>query len=209
MYRFVGAFRLLWRNGCQKTQSGNTSRKNPWSHCRQGNAFCGRYLYGDLCAYGSSDSCNTSGQRPYYAPRRCRFNQKRLTPPSANWYGKVGTIIFYFSVCLIVFLKAFLPTKIWCLIWYCFRLQPHPCYTLCIVTAKSILQWLRSTTNHLKRQLTLKINKFRQINIELFVKQLYNSYITMTANVQFGVLKGVCYALYKMRKTACGCFRFK
>lgn len=30
----------------------------------------------------------------------------------------------------------------------------------------------------------------------------------MTANVQFGVLKGVCYALYKMRKTACGCFRF-
>ena len=44
---------------------------------RQGNAFCGRYLYGDLCAYGSSDSCNTSGQRPYYAPRRCRFNQKK------------------------------------------------------------------------------------------------------------------------------------
>ena len=33
--------------------------------------------------------------------------KKRLTPPSANWYGKVGTIIFYFSVCLIVFLKAF------------------------------------------------------------------------------------------------------
>lgn len=32
--------------------------------------------------------------------------KKRLTPPSANWYGKVGTIIFYFSVCLIVFLKA-------------------------------------------------------------------------------------------------------
>ena len=26
--------------------------------------------------------------------------KKRLTPPSANWYGKVGTIIFYFSVCL-------------------------------------------------------------------------------------------------------------
>ena len=33
--------------------------------------------------------------------------KERLTPPSANWYGKVGTIIFYFSVCLIVFLKAF------------------------------------------------------------------------------------------------------
>lgn len=68
---------------------------------------------------------------------------------------------------------------------------------------------IKEYNESLKRQLTLKINKFRQINIELFVKQLYNSYITMTANVQFGVLKGVCYALYKMRKTACGCFRFK
>lgn len=29
-----------------------------------------------------------------------------LTPPAAKWYGKVGTIVFYFSVCLIVFLKA-------------------------------------------------------------------------------------------------------
>lgn len=29
-------------------------------------------------------------------------------PPSpAKWYGKIGTIMFYFSVCLIVFLKAF------------------------------------------------------------------------------------------------------
>lgn len=33
--------------------------------------------------------------------------KKGLTPPAANWYGKIGTIIFYFSVCVIVFLKAF------------------------------------------------------------------------------------------------------
>lgn len=31
---------------------------------------------------------------------------KGLTPPAAKWYGKVGTIIFYFSVFIIVFLKA-------------------------------------------------------------------------------------------------------
>lgn len=31
---------------------------------------------------------------------------KGLTPPAAKWYGKVGTVVFYFSVCLIVFLKA-------------------------------------------------------------------------------------------------------
>lgn len=30
-----------------------------------------------------------------------------VTPSPAKWYGKVGTIMFYFSVCLIVFLKAF------------------------------------------------------------------------------------------------------
>jgi cardiolipin synthase len=29
-----------------------------------------------------------------------------LTPPPAKWYGKVGTFMFYISVCLIVFLKA-------------------------------------------------------------------------------------------------------
>lgn len=32
--------------------------------------------------------------------------KKGLTPPAAKWYGKVATILFYFSVCLIVFLKA-------------------------------------------------------------------------------------------------------
>lgn len=32
--------------------------------------------------------------------------KKGITPPSAKWYGKVGTIVFYFSVCIIVFLKA-------------------------------------------------------------------------------------------------------
>ena len=33
--------------------------------------FAVRYLYGDLCAYGSSDSCDAFGQRPSYAHRRC------------------------------------------------------------------------------------------------------------------------------------------
>lgn len=32
---------------------------------------------------------------------------KGITPPAAKWYGKVGTIVFYFSVLLIVALKAF------------------------------------------------------------------------------------------------------
>ena len=32
--------------------------------------------------------------------------KKGLTPPAAKWYGKVGTVVFYFSVCIIVFLKA-------------------------------------------------------------------------------------------------------
>lgn len=31
---------------------------------------------------------------------------KSITPPAAMWYGKLGTIVFYISVCLIVFLKA-------------------------------------------------------------------------------------------------------
>ena len=31
---------------------------------------------------------------------------KGLTPPAAKWYGKVGTVVFYISVFLIVFLKA-------------------------------------------------------------------------------------------------------
>lgn len=32
--------------------------------------------------------------------------KKGLTPPAAKWYGKLGTIVFYISVCIIVFLKA-------------------------------------------------------------------------------------------------------
>lgn len=32
--------------------------------------------------------------------------KKGLTPPAAKWYGKLGTIVFYISVCVIVFLKA-------------------------------------------------------------------------------------------------------
>ncbi len=32
--------------------------------------------------------------------------KKGITPPAAGWYGKLGTIVFYFSVCVIVFLKA-------------------------------------------------------------------------------------------------------
>lgn len=32
--------------------------------------------------------------------------KKGITPPAAKWYGKIGTILFYFSVILIVFLKA-------------------------------------------------------------------------------------------------------
>ncbi len=35
-----------------------------------------------------------------------RLLKKGLTPPAAKWYGKIGTIVFYFSVILIVFLKA-------------------------------------------------------------------------------------------------------
>ncbi len=30
----------------------------------------------------------------------------KVTPPPARWYGKVATIIFYVSVCTIIFLKA-------------------------------------------------------------------------------------------------------
>lgn len=35
-----------------------------------------------------------------------RMLRKGLTPPAAKWYGKLGTILFYFSVVIIVFLKA-------------------------------------------------------------------------------------------------------
>lgn len=31
---------------------------------------------------------------------------KGITPPAAKWYGKVGTVVFYISVFIIVFLKA-------------------------------------------------------------------------------------------------------
>lgn len=31
---------------------------------------------------------------------------KGITPPAAKWYGKLGTVVFYISVCIIVFLKA-------------------------------------------------------------------------------------------------------
>ena len=32
--------------------------------------------------------------------------KKGITPPPAQWYGKLGTIVFYFSVFIIIFLKA-------------------------------------------------------------------------------------------------------
>ncbi len=32
--------------------------------------------------------------------------KRGITPPAAKWYGKLGTIIFYLSVCVIIFLKA-------------------------------------------------------------------------------------------------------
>lgn len=31
---------------------------------------------------------------------------KGITPPAAKWYGKLGTIVFYFSVFTIIFLRA-------------------------------------------------------------------------------------------------------
>lgn len=34
--------------------------------------------------------------------------RKGITPPAAKWYGKLATIIFYISVCTIVFCRAFL-----------------------------------------------------------------------------------------------------
>lgn len=30
----------------------------------------------------------------------------KITPPAARWYGKIATVIFYVSVCVIIFLKA-------------------------------------------------------------------------------------------------------
>ncbi len=31
---------------------------------------------------------------------------KRITPPPANIFGKIATVVFYFVICLIIFLKA-------------------------------------------------------------------------------------------------------
>lgn len=31
---------------------------------------------------------------------------KKITPPAARWYGKFATVVFYFSVSVIIFLKA-------------------------------------------------------------------------------------------------------
>ena len=31
---------------------------------------------------------------------------KGISPPAAKWYGKVGTVVFYISVSIIIFLKA-------------------------------------------------------------------------------------------------------
>lgn len=32
--------------------------------------------------------------------------KRGITPPAAKWYGKIGTIVFYFSICIIIFLEA-------------------------------------------------------------------------------------------------------
>lgn len=37
--------------------------------------------------------------------------KKRIAPPSAKWYGKIATIIFYISVVIIVFTRAFLKIE--------------------------------------------------------------------------------------------------
>lgn len=36
----------------------------------------------------------------------CNLLKMGIAPPAAEWYGKVATIVFYFSVSIIVFLKA-------------------------------------------------------------------------------------------------------
>ena len=115
--------------------------------------------------------------------------KKRLTPPSANWYGKVGTIIFYFSVCLIVFLKAFFAYENMVLDLILLSVTAASMLYALYRYGKIYFAMIKEYNESLKKTADIKINKFRQINIELFVKQLYNSYITMTANVQFGVLK--------------------
>lgn len=32
--------------------------------------------------------------------------KRKIAPPAAEWFGKLATIVFYFAVCVIVFLKA-------------------------------------------------------------------------------------------------------
>ena len=32
--------------------------------------------------------------------------KRKITPPAAVWFGKLATIVFYFAVCIIVFMKA-------------------------------------------------------------------------------------------------------
>ena len=32
--------------------------------------------------------------------------KRKITPPAAEWFGKLATIVFYFAVCIIVFMKA-------------------------------------------------------------------------------------------------------
>ena len=32
--------------------------------------------------------------------------KRKITTPAAEWFGKLATIVFYFAVCIIVFLKA-------------------------------------------------------------------------------------------------------
>lgn len=41
--------------------------------------------------------------------------KKGITPPSAKWYGKVATIVFYASVVTIVFFRGFLEYEIYLL----------------------------------------------------------------------------------------------
>lgn len=40
---------------------------------------------------------------------------KGITPPAAKWYGKVGTVVFYVSVSIIIFLKAAFKIEIFAL----------------------------------------------------------------------------------------------
>lgn len=41
--------------------------------------------------------------------------KKGLTPPAAKWYGKAATVLFYFSICIIIFLEAVFDIQIYTL----------------------------------------------------------------------------------------------